>query len=104
MTSQTNTLSQTSYGSNETRNRVRPGGTLGSNQYYYTIDAKNGEITVNKYVKDGTDSVVATIPKGSNTISVNSNTSSDETSFFSTPSNIANVRKQSLQIAQREWK
>ena len=103
MTSQTNTLSQISYGSNETRNRVRPGGTLGSNQYYYTIDAKNGEITVNKYVKDGTDSVVASIPKGSNTISINSNTSSDETSFFSTPSNIANVRKQSLQIAQREW-
>lgn len=95
---------QSSYGSSAVSNRVMPKGTLGTNQYYYTTNAKTGKITVNRYVPaDGTGVEVASIRQGNNTIIVNSNTTSAETSFFSTPSNIANVRKQALQVARKEW-
>tara|TARA_B100001250_G_scaffold370724_1_gene355058 strand:- start:980 stop:2365 length:1386 start_codon:yes stop_codon:yes gene_type:complete len=95
---------QSSYGGSAVSNRVMPKGTLGTNQYYYTTNAKSGKITVNRYVPaDGTGVEVAFIRQGNNTIVVNSNTTSAETSFFSTPSNIANVRKQALQVASKEW-
>ncbi len=97
-------LPSQTYGSKSIQNRIRPGGDLGSKQYYYTTNAKTGEITVNRYdTTDDTGVEVAKITQGSKTININSDTSSAETSFFSTPSNIAKVRQQALQIAQREW-
>ena len=95
---------QTSYGSNAVSNRVKPGGSLGSNQYYYKTNAKTGEISVYRYViEDASGIKVASIPQKSQIIEINSDTTSTETSFFSTPSNIAKVRNQALQIANREW-
>ena len=97
-------LPSQTYGSKSIKNRVRPGGDLGSKQYYYTTNAKTGEITVNRYnTTDDTGVEVAKITQGSKTINVNSDTTSAETSFFSTPSNIAKVRQQALQVARREW-
>ena len=98
---------QTSYGSNAVHNRVRPGGTLGSQQYYYTTNAKTGQIDVNKYVKNGNDTVIGTIQKKAEgkltQTTFTSNASAIEKSFFSTPSNIAKVKQQALQVAQKEW-
>ena len=37
-----------SYGSRDAKNRVKPGGDLGSNQYFYTTDKTTGEITVTR--------------------------------------------------------
>ena len=97
-------LPSQTYGSKSIKNRVRPGGDLGSKQYYFTTNAKTGEITVNRYnTTDDTGVEVAKITQGSKTINVNSDTTSAETSFFSTPSNIAKVRQQALQVARREW-
>ena len=45
---------QTSYGSSAASNRVRPGGTLGSQQYYYKTTATGpqaGEVEVYRYTK-----------------------------------------------------
>ena len=36
------------YGSRVIKNRINPGGDLGSKQYFYTIDKKTGEITVTR--------------------------------------------------------
>ena len=93
------------YGSNAVKNRVKPGGSLGSNQYYYTTNAKSGEITVNRFVTDNgttTQTSVGTIPQGGK-FTPNNNASSAEKSHYSSSREIGKVRSQALQVARREW-
>ena len=93
------------YGSNAVKNRVKPGGSLGSNQYYYITNAKSGEITVNRFVTDNgttTQTSVGTIPQGGK-FTPNNNTSSAEKSHYSSAREIGKVRSQALQVARREW-
>ena len=94
---------QASYGSSAVNNRVRPGGTLGSNQYYYVTDAKTGEITINRYITTTGDSIsIGTIPQGK-TFTPSSNASSAEKSHYGLTPQVGKVRSQALQIARREW-
>ena len=37
------------YGSNAVKNRVKIGGALGSNQYFYKTNAKTGTVEINRY-------------------------------------------------------
>ena len=63
---------QTSYGSNAVSNRVRHGGDLGNNQYWYDTNASTGEITVNRIARErvgrgswrNVETEVGTIPRG----------------------------------------
>tara|TARA_B100000029_G_scaffold38337_1_gene35982 strand:- start:695 stop:2101 length:1407 start_codon:yes stop_codon:yes gene_type:complete len=101
---------QTSYGSNSIQNRVKPGGTLGSNQYYYTTNAKTGEITVNRYAREkvgrgsfrNVETKVGTIPQGGSFVP-NPSTSDAEKTFYGSEQQKSKVRQQALQIARREW-
>ena len=94
------------YGNSAVKNRVKPGGDLGSNQYFYITNAKTGKIDVQRYSKSS-DGVVTTtsigdIPKGGK-FTPNSNSSSAEKSHYSSSREIGKVRSQALQIARREW-
>ena len=98
------------YGSNDVKNRVRPGGSLGSNQYYYTTNASTGEITVNRLAREkvgrgsfrNVETSVGTIPQGGK-FTPNSNASSAEKSHYSSSREIGKARSQALQVARREW-
>ena len=39
------------YGNSAVKNRVKPGGSLGSNQYFYITNASTGKIDVQRYAK-----------------------------------------------------
>ena len=52
---------QASYGSSAVNNRVRPGGSLGSNQYYYTTNAKTGAFLIKAVDKLGNSSAAESI-------------------------------------------
>ena len=105
---------QASYGSSAVNNRVRPGGSLGSNQYYYTTNAKTGEIAVYKWQPDpGTQGTgdglkIGAIPQGGN-FNVESAAdgtplaSSSEILHYADKKNIGRARSQALQIARKEW-
>ena len=97
------------YGSSAVKNRVRPGGDLGSNQYFYTTDTKTGEITVNRYegaLLGGTK--IGTIPQGGN-FNVESKSNGDpvantaEILYWADKSNVGKTRSSALKIARREW-
>ena len=90
-----------SYGSRDAKNRVKPGGSLGSNQYFYTTDKTTGEITVTRAGSDSTkDVAVGTIPKNGRFIPT-TNATASETEFG--VDNIGSIRSQATQIATREW-
>ena len=89
------------YGSRDAKNRVKPGGDLGSNQYFYTTDKTTGEITVTRAGSDSTtDVVVGTIPQGGK-FTPSTNASAAETEFAN--DNIGSIRSQATQIATSEW-
>ena len=94
------------YGSNAIKNRVKPGGDLGSNQYYYTTNTKTGEITVNRYVINrrgrNTDVEVGTIPKGGS-FTPNSTTNTSEKKHWNNKQNLGAARSSALQVTRREW-
>ena len=90
-----------SYGSRDAKNRVKPGGSLGSNQYFYTTDKTTGEITVTRAGSDSTkDVAVGTIPKNGRFIPT-TNATASETEFG--VDNIGSIRSQATNIATREW-
>ena len=94
------------YGDSAVKNRVKFGGALGSNQYFYITNASTGKIDVQRYVKS-TDGVITTtsignIPQGGK-FTPNSNASSAEKSHYSSSREIGKVRSQALQVARREW-
>ena len=94
------------YGNSATKNRVKPGGSLGSNQYFYITNAKTGKIDVQRYSKSS-DGVVTTtsignIPQGGK-FTPNSNSSSAEKSHYSSSREVGKARAQALQVARREW-
>ena len=101
---------QTSWGSNSIQNRVKPGGDLGSNQYYYTTESNTGKITVTRFerVKQGRGSFrnvetdIGNIPKGGS-FTPNSDASSTEKSYYGNSTNLGKARSQALQVARREW-
>ena len=98
------------YGSNSVKNRIRPGGSLGSNQYYYTTNASTGEITVNRLAREkvgrgsfrNVETSVGTIPQGGK-FTPNSSASDAEQSHYSSSREIGKARSQALQVARREW-
>ena len=90
-----------SYGSRDAKNRVKPGGDLGSNQYFYTTNKTTGEITVTRAGSDSsTDGEVGTIPQGGK-FTPSTNASAAETEFAN--DNIGSIRSQATQIATKEW-
>ncbi len=94
------------YGNSAVKNRVKPGGSLGSNQYFYITNASTGKIDVQRYTK-ATDGVVTTtsignIPQGGK-FTPNNNASSAEKSHYGSSREIGKVRSQALQVARREW-
>jgi len=95
------------YGSSDVKNRVKPGNTLGSNQYFYKTNASTGKITVNRYTENKTDGAVSiteigTIPQGGS-FTPSSDASSAEKTYYNSTRNIGRVRQQALQVARREW-
>ena len=95
------------YGSNAVKNRVKIGGALGSNQYFYKTNAKTGTVEINRYEgnsKTGkvTETSIGNIPQGGK-FTPNSNASSAEKTHYNSPRSIGKVRAQALQIARREW-
>ena len=94
------------YGSSSVKNRVRVGGALGSNQYYYITNALTGKIDVYRYEKDSSGRVTTTsignIPRGGK-FTPNSHASSAEKTHYSSSREVGKVRSQSLQIDRREW-
>ena len=95
------------YGSNAVKNRVKIGGALGSNQYFYKTNAKTGTVEINRYEvnnKTGkiTETSIGNIPQGGK-FTPNSNASSAEKTHYNSPRSIGKVRAQALQVAQREW-
>ena len=95
------------YGNSNVKNRVKPGGALGSNQYFYITNASTGKIDVYRHTENKVDGAVATvvvgdIPQGGK-FTPNSHASSAEKSHYGSSKEIGKVRQQALQVAQREW-
>ena len=91
------------YGSRVTNNRVKPGGDLGSKQYFYTTDKTTGEITVTRIEKSAdkrSDVTVGTIPKGGK-FTPSSDANSAEKTYYN--ENVGKVRAAALQTARKEW-
>ena len=92
------------YGSRLTKNRTKPGGDLGSKQYFYTVDKKTGDITVTRIEKSAdkrSDVTVGTITKGGGKMIPSSNANAAEKEYYN--NNIGKVRSQSLQMVRKEW-
>ena len=94
------------YGDSAVKNRVKPGDSLGNNQYFYITNASTGKIDVQRYEKSS-DGVVTTIsigniPQGGK-FTPNNNASSAEKSHYSSSREVGKARSQALQIARREW-
>jgi len=92
------------YGSRLTKNRTKPGGDLGSKQYFNTVNKKTGDITVTRIEKSAdkrSDVTVGTIMKGGGKFVPSSNANAAEKKYFN--SNIGKVRSQSLQMVRKEW-
>ena len=92
------------YGSRLTKNRTKPGGDLGSKQYFYTVNKKTGDITVTRIEKSHdkrSDVTVGTIMKGGGKFVPSSNANIAEKKYYN--SNIGSVRSQSLQMVRKEW-
>ncbi len=96
-----------SYGSNAIKNRIRFGGSLGTNQYFYVTNAKTGTIEINRYEKETktgkvTETKIGKIPQGGKFIP-NTNASSAEKTHYNSPREVGKARAQALQVARREW-
>ena len=92
------------YGSRLTKNRTKPGGDLGSKQYFYTVNKKTGDITVTRIEKSAdkrSDVTVGTIMKGGGKFVPSSDANAAEKTYYN--SNIGKVRSQSLQMVRKEW-
>ncbi len=92
------------YGSRLTKNRTKPGGDLGSKQYFYTVNKKTGDITVTRIEKSAdkrSDVTVGTITKGGGKMIPSSNANAAEKEYYN--NNIGKVRSQSLQMVRKEW-
>mgnify|MGYP003324931090 FL=1 len=70
----------TTYGSDATKNQIRPGGDLGTGRYYPIVNASTGKIDVYRYV-DGNSTQIGSIPRKGNFVP-NTQSSSAETSHF----------------------
>jgi len=91
------------YGSRVTGNRAKPGGDLGTKQYFYTTNKTTGEITVTRIEKSAdsrSDVTVGTIPKGGK-FTPSSDANSAEKTYYS--NNVGKVRASALQTARKEW-
>ena len=91
------------YGSRVTGNRAKPGGDLGTKQYFYTTDKTTGEITVTRIEKSAdkrSDVTVGTIPKGGK-FTPSSDANSAEKTYYN--ENVGKVRAAALQTARKEW-
>ena len=91
------------YGTRVTNNRVKPGGDLGSKQYFYTTDKTTGKITVTRIEKSAdsrSDVTVGTIPKGGK-FTPSSDANSAEKTYYN--ENVGKVRAAALQTARKEW-
>ena len=91
------------YGSRLTKNRVKPGGDLGSKQYFYTTDKKTGDITVTRIEKSAdkrSDVTVGTIPRGGK-FTPSTDANSAEKTYYN--DNVKTVRSQALQVVRKEW-
>jgi hypothetical protein len=91
------------YGTRVTNNRVKPGGDLGSKQYFYTTDKTTGEITVTRIEKSAdsrSDVTVGTIPKGGK-FTPSSDANAAEKTYYN--ENVGKVRSAALQTARKEW-
>ena len=91
------------YGSRVTNNRVKPGGDLGSKQYFYTTDKTTGDITVTRIEKSAdkrSDVTVGTIPKGGK-FTPSSDANAAEKTYYN--DNVGKVRASALQTARKEW-
>ncbi len=94
------------YGDRTIPNRVKPGGKLGSTEYFYTTNKKTGLITINKVVTSGNaqdDVIIGTINPNGASITANANASADEIAHWRTPSNVANTKSTAASISQKEW-
>ncbi len=94
------------YGSNAVKNRVKIGGALGSNQYFYKTNAKTGTVEINRYETDKsgkvTETSIGSVAQGGKFVP-SSGASSAEKTYYNSPQAIGKVRQQALQIARREW-
>ena len=94
------------YGSNAIKNRVKIGGALGTNQYFYVTNAKTGTVEINRYVTDSsgkiTETKIGSVPQGGK-FTPSSDASSAEKSYYNSSRAIGKVRQQALQVARREW-
>jgi len=91
------------YGSRVTGNRTKPGGDLGTKQYFYTTDKTTGEITVTRIEKSAdkrSDVTVGTIPKGGK-FTPSSDANAAEKTYYN--DNVSSVRSSALQTATKEW-
>ena len=91
------------YGSRVTGNRAKPGGDLGTKQYFYTTNKTTGEITVTRIEKSAdsrSDVTVGTIPKGGK-FTPSSDSNAAEKTYYN--NNVGKVRASALQTARKEW-
>ena len=91
----------TTYGSDATKNQIRPGGDLGTGRYYPIVNASTGKIDVYRYV-DGNSTQIGSIPRKGNFVP-NTQSSSAETSHFSSTTGKQKFRDNAKQVVTREW-
>ena len=92
---------QTSYGSSDTKNQIKPGGKLGSGRYYPIIDASTGKIDVYKYGKTG-NTKIGEIPRGGQFTGVGGATN-NEIQYFSSAAGKQKFRDNAKQVVTNEW-
>ena len=92
----------TTYGSDATKNQIRPGGDLGTGRYYPIVNASTGKIDVYRYT-DGNSTQIGSIPRGGN-FTPNTQSNSAETSHFSSATGKQKFRDNAKQVVTREWK
>ena len=92
---------QTTYGSSDVSNRVRPGGSLGSGQYYPIVNSSTGRIDVYRYT-DGNSTQIGSIPRGGS-FTPNTQSNSAETLHFSSTTGRQQFRDNARQVVTRQW-
>ena len=91
----------TTYGSDATKNQIRPGGDLGTGRYYPIVNASTGKIDVYRYT-DGNSTQIGSIPRGGN-FTPNTQSNSAETSHFSSATGKQKFRDNAKQVVTRQW-
>ena len=92
---------QTSYGSADTKNQIKPGGKLGSGRYYPIVDASTGKIDVYKYGKTG-NTKIGEIPRGGQFTGLGGATN-NEIQYFSSAAGKQKFRDNAKQVVTNEW-